>query len=234
MPKWTVYGIRLTKPGARLNGQIVYVGYTRQELRNRLRGHRYDASWRDNILEAAIRKHDAQAFTIEALISDIATIEEAKMIETTTIAERGTFGRRGYNSTRGGDGPHSDSPAYRVPFMKAMKARGREGSAWRESCKRGQRERWHRQEEREKQSTMLKHLHQRPDYRAAHKVRMRERAAKPEFRAGQRERTLQLRTDPDYLRRDAFGRAKRWAAHWRRKGDVAKAEEWERKAAALA
>jgi len=81
-----------------------YIGLTRAGVDKRFKAHVYNAiSGKGGALYAAIRKHGADAFSIELLREGL-TRQEACAIEKALIIEHGTRCPNGYNITEGGDG----------------------------------------------------------------------------------------------------------------------------------
>lgn len=108
-----------------------YVGWTSQGWR---------ARWCDHVRAArkgagsspafhrAIRKYGADAFTHEVL-ERMTTEAGAKRAEQLWIRELGTFGRRGYNLSEGGDGNTGWQPTEVTRARIGAKSRGRVKSA---------------------------------------------------------------------------------------------------------
>lgn len=87
-----------------INGKH-YIGKTYNSVSSRWSQHLRDAkkqAYKDRPLYRAINKHGAEAFKVELL----ATIEEdlLEVAEQEAITAYDSYGRSGYNATRGGDG----------------------------------------------------------------------------------------------------------------------------------
>ena len=82
-----------------------YVGITRQTVAARWAQHVRDAAraLSKSALHAAIRKYGEAEFSVTTLAA-LSSWESACVAETDEILTRGTFGRKGYNLTLGGEG----------------------------------------------------------------------------------------------------------------------------------
>lgn len=101
-----------------LNGKA-YVGLTKQTLRARWNRHCSEArSGSDRAFHHAIRKHGAASFTSEILYI-VEAEDEAKRLEVAETGQRKTYGRGGYNATRGGDGGLDPTPEVRAKMRAA-------------------------------------------------------------------------------------------------------------------
>lgn len=84
------------------NGKV-YVGITREPLVRRVQRHvAYACAGKSFALSAAIRKYGEKSFAVEVIGSG--SWEELKAIEIEMIAKYQSFGKGGYNMTKGGDG----------------------------------------------------------------------------------------------------------------------------------
>ena len=99
-----------------------YVGFTSRGVRKRWAEHVREAHRGGAApLHRAIRKYGGRAFT-RALLERMATEAGAKRAEQLWIAELGTYGAAGYNSTLGGEGAlgHRHSPEVRAKITAAQ------------------------------------------------------------------------------------------------------------------
>lgn len=82
-----------------------YIGYTEREAEARFDSHlstaRNNGGFR---FHHAIRFHGESAFSVETLIDNIESMEEAKQLEIQMIKEHQSFGDGGYNANEGGTG----------------------------------------------------------------------------------------------------------------------------------
>lgn len=102
-----------------------YVGITTQSLRRRWAHHLRQAargSKSCRMLGASIRRHGAEAFTVEEIAS-ARTREDLRDLERALIVQWGTLAPAGYNLTAGGDGGFSPSEATRALLSAAAKLR---------------------------------------------------------------------------------------------------------------
>lgn len=116
--KFSVYKLTNT-----INGKA-YVGITKRAIRTRLLEH-YKRAFVESsptALHRAMRKYGRDAWAIE-IVSRAATLAEINALEIAMIEAHGTFGKSGYNLTRGGDGTvgfagslHRQSKTYHVTF----------------------------------------------------------------------------------------------------------------------
>ncbi|WP_419692248.1 NUMOD3 domain-containing DNA-binding protein [Burkholderia gladioli] len=107
--------------------KVVYCGITTQSLRIRWNRHKKSKF----AIGSAIRKYGADAFSID-LIAESWSFEDLKVLEQQLIEQYGTFGRGGYNLTRGGDG------VLGITFSDEVRARfsrDRKGRVWTEAQK---------------------------------------------------------------------------------------------------
>jgi len=82
-----------------------YIGKTNRKLRNRLLGHVYDANVKNSTysFHRAIRKYGIKNFSVSILLITDDTDELSKS-EILFIEKFQSFGKNGYNMTKGGDG----------------------------------------------------------------------------------------------------------------------------------
>jgi group I intron endonuclease len=186
-----------------------YVGQTVQPLDTRWRQHQKQ-SQNKAILQLAIRKHGAAAFTV-SMLAEAGSREELNALERRFIEQLGTLAPAGYNLYTGGGAAGKLAESLRQRIKEAaqrpeVKAR----------FSAGQRRRFERQEERAKVAADTKARSAAPEYRKAMADRSRSVMARPGVRERLSEASRLLWQDPEYLARMAL--AKSTDDHKARKG----------------
>ena len=104
----------------------MYVGITSRTIRQRWNEHVSNARRRATVslLDSAIGKHGAEAFTVE-VVCEAQSWADVCAAEAALIRQLDTLHPRGYNMSEGGEGPHGVTRSPESVERSAAKHRGR-------------------------------------------------------------------------------------------------------------